>query len=138
MAITQTTCTSFKVELLTGTHDFSSDTFKIALYTGAATLGADTTAYSATNEVSATGYTAGGNTLTVSTTPTSSSTIAYASFANTSWASALTARGALIYNSSKSNKAVAVLDFGADKTSSGTFTVTFPTADATSAIIRIS
>jgi len=138
MAITQTTCTSFKVELLTGTHNFSSDTFKVALYTGDATLGADTTAYSATNEVSATGYTAGGNTLTVSTTPTSSSTIAYASFANTSWSSALTARGALIYNSSKSNKAVAVLDFGADKTSSGTFTVTFPTADATSAIIRIS
>jgi len=138
MAITQTTCTSFKVELLTGTHDFNSDTFKIALYTGAATLGADTTAYSTSNEVSASGYTAGGNTLTVSTVPTSSSTIAYVSFANTSWSSALTARGALIYNSSKSNKAVAVLDFGADKTSSGTFTVTFPTADATSAIIRIS
>ena len=138
MAITQTTCTSFKVELLTGTHDFSSDTFKIALYTGAATLGADTTAYSASNEVSASGYAAGGNTLTVSTTPTSSSTTAYVSFANTSWSSALTARGALIYNSSKSNKAVAVLDFGADKTSSATFTVTFPTADATSAIIRIS
>jgi hypothetical protein len=138
MAITQTTCTSFKVELLTGTHDFSSDTFKIALYTGAATLGADTTAYSASNEVSASGYAAGGNTLTVSTTPTSSSTTAYVSFANTSWSSALTARGALIYNSSKSNKAVAVLDFGADKTSSATFTVTFPTADATSAIVRIS
>jgi hypothetical protein len=138
MAITQTTCTSFKVELLTGTHDFSSDTFKIALYTGAATLGADTTAYSVSNEVSASGYAAGGNTLTVSTAPTSSSTTAYVSFANTSWSSAFTARGALIYNSSKSNKAVAVLDFGADKTSSGTFTVTFPTADATSAIIRIS
>jgi hypothetical protein len=138
MAITQTTCTSFKVELLTGTHDFSSDTFKIALYTGAATLGADTTAYSASNEVSASGYAAGGNTLTVSTAPTSSSTTAYVSFANTSWSSALTARGALIYNSSKSNKAVAVLDFGADKTSSATFTVTFPTADATSAIVRIS
>jgi hypothetical protein len=138
MAITQTTCTSFKVELLTGTHDFSSDTFKIALYTGAATLGADTTAYSASNEVSASGYAAGGNTLTVLTTPTSSSTTAYVSFANTSWSSALTARGALIYNSSKSNKAVAVLDFGADKTSSATFTVTFPTADATSAIVRIS
>ena len=138
MAITQTQCTSFKVELLTGTHDFSSDTFKIALYTSAANLGADTTAYSASNEVSASGYTAGGNILTVSTTPTSSGTTAYISFANTSWSSALTARGALIYNSSKSNKAVAVLDFGADKTSSGTFTVTFPTADATSAIIRIS
>ena len=138
MAITQTTCTSFKVELLTGTHNFSSDTFKIALYISAANLGADTTAYSASNEVSASGYAAGGNTLTVSTTPTSSSTTAYVSFANTSWSSALTARGALIYNSSKSNKAVAVLDFGADKTSSATFTVTFPTADATSAIVRIS
>lgn len=138
MAITQTTCTSFKVELLTGTHNFSSDTFKIALYTGAATLNADTTVYTTSNEVSATGYTAGGNTLTVSTTPTSSSTIAYVSFSNTSWSSALTARGALIYNSSKSNKAVAVLDFGADKTSTGTFTVTFPAADATSAIVRIS
>jgi len=138
MAITQTQCTSFKVELLTGTHDFSSDTFKIALYTSAANLGADTTAYSTSNEISTLGYTAGGNILTVSTTPTSSGTTAYISFANTSWSSALTARGALIYNSSKSNKAVAVLDFGADKTSSGTFTVTFPTADATSAIIRIS
>lgn len=138
MAITQTTCTSFKVELLTGTHNFSSDTFKIALYTGAATLNADTTVYTTSNEVSATGYTAGGNTLTVSTTPTSSSTIAYVSFSNTSWSSALTARGALIYNSSKSNKAVAVLDFGADKTSTGTFTVTFPAANATSAIVRIS
>ena len=138
MAITQTTCPSFKVELLTGTHNFSSDTFKIALYTGAATLNADTTVYTTSNEVSATGYTAGGNTLTVSTTPTSSGTIAYVSFSNTSWSSALTARGALIYNSSKSNKAVAVLDFGADKTSTSTFTVTFPAADATSAIVRIS
>ena len=138
MAITQTTCTSFNVELLTGTHDFSSDTFKIALYTGSATINADTTVYTTSNEVSATGYTAGGNTLTVSTTPTSSGTIAYVSFSNTSWSSALTARGALIYNSSKSNKAVAVLDFGADKTSTSTFTVTFPAADATSAIVRIS
>lgn len=138
MAITQTTCTSFKVELLTGTHNFSSDTFKIALYTGAATLNAGTTVYTTSNEVSAAGYTAGGNTLTVSTTPTSSGTIAYVSFSNTSWSSALTARGALIYNSSKSNKAVAVLDFGADKTSTSTFTVTFPAADATSAIVRIS
>ena len=138
MAITQTTCTSFKVELLTGTHDFSSDTFKIALYTGDATVNADTTVYSSTNEVVAAGYTAGGNTLTVSTAPTSSSTIAYASFANTSWSSALTARGALIYNSSKADKAVAVLDFGANKTSTTTFVVTFPAADATSAIVRIS
>ena len=124
--------------MLTGTHDFSSDVFKIALYTGSATINADTTVYTTSNEVSATGYTAGGNTLTVSTTPTSSGTIAYVSFSNTSWSSALTARGALIYNSSKSNKAVAVLDFGADKTSTSTFTVTFPAADATSAIVRIS
>lgn len=138
MAINQTTCTSFKVELLNGVHDFSSDTFKIALYGAAGNIGADTTVYSTTNEVSASGYTAGGNTLTVSTAPTSSSTIAYISFANTSWSSALTARGALIYNSSKSDKAVAVVDFGADKTSVNTFTVTFPPADATSAIVRIS
>jgi len=138
MAITQTTCTSFKVELLTGTHDFNSDTFKIALYTSSATLNADTTAYSSTNEVSADGYTAGGNTLIVSPTPTSSGTIAYISFSSTSWSSALTARGALIYNSSKSNKAIAVLDFGADKTSAGVFTVNFPAPNQTSAIVRIS
>jgi len=138
MAITQTTCTSFKVELMQGVHNFDTDTFNIALYTSAATLGADTTAYSTANESAASGYTAGGNTLTVSTTPTSSGTIAFVSFANTEWTSALTARGALIYNSSKSNKAVAVLDFGADKTSATTFTITFPTADATNAVVRIS
>lgn len=138
MAITQTTCTSFKVELMQGVHNFDVDTFKIALYTSAATLEADTTAYSTANESAASGYTAGGNTLTVSTTPTYSGTIAFVSFANTAWASALTARGALIYNSSKSDKAVAVLDFGADKTSATTFTVTFPTADATNAVVRIS
>ena len=140
MAITQAQCTSFKKELLSGTHDFSSDTFKMALYTADATLNADNTVYTTTNEVSGTGYSAGGNTLTVSTTPSSSGTTAYVSFSNTSWASStITARGALIYNSSKANRAVAVLDFGADKSSSSsTFTVTFPTADADSAIIRIS
>lgn len=139
MAITQAMCTSFKVDLLDGEHDFGVDTFKIALYTSSATLGATTTAYSATNETSGTGYTAGGNTLTVSTTPTSSGTTAYISFANTTWSTAsITARGALIYNSTNANKAVAVLDFGSDKTSTaGDFTINFPTADASNAIIRI-
>lgn len=145
MSIAQTTTTSFRVQLLQAVHNFDTDTFKIALYTGAADIGPDTTAYTATGEASGTGYTAGGNTLTVSVTPTYATNTygavtAYISFANTSWASAsFTARGALIYNSSKSNKSVAVLDFGADKTvTAGTFTVQFPTADANSAIVRIS
>jgi hypothetical protein len=139
MAITQAMCTSFKVDLLEGDQDFDVDTFKIALYTSSATLDASTTVYSVTNEVSGTGYTAGGNTLTVSTTPTSSGTTAYISFSNTTWSTAtITARGALIYNSSKANAAVAVLDFGSDKTSTaGDFTIQFPTADASNAIIRI-
>lgn len=141
MAITQALCTSFKVELLTGTHNFtasSGDTFKIALFTSSASLDASTTAYSTTNEVTGTGYTAGGNTLT-NVTPTSSGTTAYIDFADTTWASAtITARGALIYNYSDSNKAVAVLDFGGDKTSTnGDFTIQFPTADSSSAIVRI-
>ena len=140
MAISQAMCTSFKVDLLAGNQDFDTDVFKIALYTSSATLGASTTAYTTSGEVPSTGnYTAGGNTLTVSVTPTSSGTTAYISFANTTWAAAtITARGALIYNSSKSNKAVAVLDFGSDKTSTdGDFTINFPTADASNAIIRI-
>jgi len=139
MAITQAMCTSFKVDLLDGEHDFGVDTFKIALYTSSATLDATTTAYSVTNETSGTGYTAGGNTLTVSTTPTSSGTTAFISFSNTTWSTAtITARGALIYNSSNADKAVAVLDFGSDKTSTaGDFTIQFPTADASNAIIRI-
>lgn len=145
MAITQSVATSFKVELMTGTHDFSTDTFKIALYTSSAALSQTVTAYTATNEVSGTGYTAGGNTLTVSVSPTSANNssgigTAYISFSNTTWpASTITARGALIYNSSKANRAVAVLDFGADKaTSNDTFAVNFPTADANYAIVRIS
>mgnify|MGYP002628833024 FL=1 len=140
MAITQTLCTSFKVEVLNGVHNFSANTFKLALYTDSATIGADTLIYTTNNEVVGTGYTAGGNTLTVSVTPVSSGTTAYVSFTNTSWASStITARGALIYNSSQSNKAVAVLDFGADKTTSNSvFTITFPAASATSAIVRIS
>jgi len=139
MAITQAMCTSFKVDLLDGEHDFGVDTFKIALYTSSATLDATTTAYSVTNETSGTGYTAGGNTLTVSTTPTSSGTTAFISFSNTTWSTAtITARGALIYNSTNADKAVAVLDFGSDKTSTaGDFTIQFPTADASNAIIRI-
>ena len=141
MAITQAMCTSFKQELLTGTHDFTNstgDTFKIAMYTSSATLGAATTAYSVTNEVSGTGYTAGGNTLT-NVTPSTSGTTAFTDFADTTWSSAtITARGALIYNSTDSDKAVVVLDFGSDKTSTnGDFTIQFPTADASNAIIRI-
>jgi len=141
MAITQAMCTSFKQELLTGTHDFTNstgDTFKIALFTSSATLGAATTAYTTSNEVSGTGYTAGGNTLT-NVTPSTSGTTAFTDFADTTWSSAtITARGALIYNSTDSDKAVVVLDFGSDKTSTnGDFTIQFPTADASNAIIRI-
>lgn len=152
MAISQTATTSFKVELLQGVHNFgptSPNTFKIALFTAAASIGPTTTQYTSgmTGEVSSsgTGYTTGGNTLTISVSPTSgnnSSNVptAYVSFSNTSWSSAtFTARGALIYNSSQSNKSVAVLDFGSDKTvSNDTFTIDFPTPDANSAIVRIS
>ena len=111
----------------------------MALYTSSATLGATTTAYTTTNEITGTGYTAGGNTLAVSVSPTSSGTTAYLSFTDTSWTTAtFTCRGALIYNSTNSNKAVAVFDFGSDKqVIGGTFTITFPTADSTSAVIRI-
>jgi hypothetical protein len=133
-------CTSFKSEALQGVHDFTTDTFKIALYTSSATLSAATTAYSATNEVSGTGYTAGGETLTVTGGSVSTSgTTAYVDFSDVTWSTAtITARGALIYNSSQANKAVAVLDFGSDKTSTaGDFVVTMPTADASNAIIRI-
>ena len=142
MAISQAMCTSFKVELLQGVHNFTAstgDTFKIALYTSSATLGASTTAYTVSNEVSGPGYTAGGNTLT-NVTPTSSGTTAFTDFADTTWTTAtITARGALIYNSTESDKAVCVLDFGSDKTSTaGNFTIVFPTADASNAIIRIS
>jgi len=140
MAITQTICTSFKKELLEGGHDFTSDTFKIALYTSSATLDATTTAYSATNEVTGTNYTAGGATLTVTGGAVSTSgTTVYVDFSDATWASStITARGALIYNSTASNKAVVVLDFGLDKSSTAsTFTVTFPTADSSSAIVRI-
>lgn len=141
MAITQTMCTSFKKALLDGEMDFSSNTsqtFKIALFTSAATLNADTTAYTSSNEVVGAGYTAGGNTLTV-VAPATSGTTAFLDFSDTTWSSAtITARGALIYQSGGSNPAVAVLDFGSDKsTVADSFTVQFPTADASTAIVRI-
>ena len=148
MAISQAMATSFKVDLLNGIHAFgttvtrgstTADTFKNALYTSSATLDATTTTYSVTNEVAGTGYSAGGNTLSVSQTPTSTSTTAWLDFADTTWsASTITANGALVYNSTQSDKAVAVLAFGGDKTSTnGDFTVIFPTADSSNAIIRI-
>ena len=142
MAITQTLTTSFKVQLLAAGQNFTSgtgNTFKIARYTSAATLDATTATYTASNEVVGTGYTAGGNTLSISQSPTSGGTTAYISFANTSWTGAsFTCRGALIYNSSNANASVAVFDFGSDKTVvAGTFTIQFPTADATNAVIRI-
>ena len=140
MALTQGQCTVFKVNLLKGLENFNTGTtytYKIALYTASATLDAGTLAYSTDNEVSGTGYTAGGKVL-APTVPLSSGTTAYISFANVTWSPAsFTTRGALIYNST-TGAAVAVLDFGADKTATNTFTVTFPTADASNAIIRIS
>ena len=147
MAISQAMCTSFKVELLNGIHAFgttvarggtTADTFKLALYTSSASLDASTTAYTTSNEVSGTGYTAAGAALTVATV-TSSSTTALLDFNDLTFSTAtLTARGALIYNDTQSDKAVAVLDFGGDKTSTaGDFTVVFPTADSSNAIIRI-
>jgi len=136
MAINQTQCTSFKLEILEAVHDFTTDTFKIALYTSAATLGASTTVYTSTGEAVGTGYVAGGIALT-GVSVLSSGTTAYVDFADASWTASITARGALIYNSSKSNKAVAVLDFGADKTSTNTFNVQMPPNTASDAIIRI-
>lgn len=155
MAITQAMCTSFKQEILQGIHNFtngagggtstttgSGNTFKIALYTSSATLDSSTTLYSVTNEVSGTGYSAGGNTLT-NVTPSTSGTTALTDFADTTWSTAtITARGALVYNSSTTagtaDRAVIVLDFGSDKTSTaGDFTISFPSPDASNAIIRI-
>jgi len=142
MAISQAMATSFKVQILDGDFDFSSGTsqvFKLALYTNSATLDATTTAYSATNEVSGTGYSAGGGTLTISANPASSGTTAFLDFADLTFSNAtITARGALIYKVGGGDPAVAVLDFGSDKTSTaGDFTIVFPAADASNAIIRI-
>jgi len=136
MSIVQTQTTSFKKELYQGIHDLSTDTLKIALYTASANLNETTTAYSATNEVTGTGYVAGGVTLT-GTTINSSNYTAYVDFANVVFGASVTARCALIYNSSKSNKSIAVLDFGSDKTSTN-FTITMPANTATAALIRSS
>lgn len=141
MAISTSMTTSFKSGLMSALHDFDNpggNTFKIALYTSSATLGASTTAYSATNETSGTGYTAGGQALT-SVSPTTSGTTAYVDFADVTWTSStITANGALIYNANSSNASVVTLAFGSDKSSSnGDFQIIFPTANATDAIIRI-
>jgi hypothetical protein len=134
--ITQTACTVFKVNLLNGAENFTTGIYKIALYTAIADLGADTLAYTTSNEISGTGYSLGGKTLT-NIVPTSSNNVAYISFDPVTWNPAsFTARGALIYNSA-TNAAVAVLDFGSDKTATNTFTVTFPAATSSSAVIRL-
>lgn len=137
MAIAQTLCSSFKEQLLLAVHDFSTDTFKMALYTANASLGPTTTVYTATGEVVATGYIAGGQIMT-GVVVNLTDTVAWVDFNDVTWTSpSLTARGALIYNATKGNKAVAVLDFGSDKTTNTTFTVQMPTPDASSALIRI-
>ena len=141
MAITSAITTSFKQQLLVGTHDFTNstgDTFKLALYTSSATLGASTTAYTTTGEASGTNYSAGGSNLT-NVTPFATGTTAVVDFNDLTFSTAtITARGCLIYNSTDSNKAVAAIDFGGDKTSTaGDFTIVFPTPTATGAIIRL-
>ena len=138
MAIVQTQTTSFKAELYQGIHDLTTDVIKIALYTANANLNETTTVYSVTNEVANTGtYVAGGATLTPVTVASSGYT-AYVGFPNISWTGVITARGALIYNSSQGNKSIAVLDFGSDKISTVTFTITMPANTATAALIRSS
>ena len=137
MSIVQTQTTSFKKELYTAVHNLSTDVVNIALYTASADLNEDTTVYSATNEVSGTGYTAGGQALT-GVSISSSGYIAYVNWDNVSWTAALTARCALIYNVTQGNKSIAVLDFGSDKTSTTTFTITMPANTSTTALIRSS
>jgi len=137
MSLQQGATDAFKTGLMNGTYNFTSGSFKIALYTGSATLGPDTAVYTSTNEVVATGYTAGGEALPVSVVPTSANNITYISFSNVTWYGSITARGALIYQSGGSNPTVCVLDFGSDKTSIASLTVQFPTANSSNAIIRI-
>jgi hypothetical protein len=138
VSIVQTQTTSFKAQLYQGIHDLTTDVIKIALYTANANLNADTTVYSSTNEVAATGtYVAGGATMTGITVSTSGYT-AYVGFDNVSWTGVITARCALIYNETKGNKSVAVLDFGSDKTSVTTFLITMPANTSTTALIRSS
>jgi hypothetical protein len=138
MSIIQTQTTSFKAQLYQGIHDLTTDVIKIALYTASADLNENTTVYSATNEIANTGtYVAGGAQLTPITVSSSGYT-AYVGFPNISWTGAITARCALIYNVTQGNKSIAVLDFGSDKTSVGTFTITMPANTATAALIRSS
>ena len=138
MSIIQTQTTSFKAQLYQGIHDLTTDVIKIALYTASADLNEDTTVYNSTNEVPNTGtYAAGGAQLTPITVSSSEYT-AFVGFPNISWTGAITARCALIYNSTQGNKSIAVLDFGSDKTSVGTFTITMPANTATAALIRSS
>ena len=136
MSIVQGQTTSFKKELYEGIHDLVTDTLKMALYTSNADLNQDTTVYSATNEITGTGYSAGGNVVTGATV-SSSGTTAYVNFSNVIWdPAAFTARCALLYNSSKANRSIAVLDFGSDKTTSSKFTVVMPVDSATTALLR--
>lgn len=135
MSIVQTQTTSFKEELYKGVHDLTTDIIKIALYTADANLNADTTVYTASNEASGGNYVAGGSTLSP-VSVSSSGTTAYVDFPDVSWTGVITARCALIYNSSKGNKSIAVLDFGSDKTSTNTFLITMPPNTATEALIR--
>jgi hypothetical protein len=137
MSIQQTLTTSFKQQILQAQQNIATDTLKIALYTGLATLGPDTTVYAATYEVVGTGYTVGGKTLTGVTISTSTNGVVYVDFADAVWnPAAFTCRGALIYNASQANKSVAVLDFGSDKTCQNTFTVQMPENISTSALLR--
>ena len=142
MAIQQGATNTFKLGMPKGDFDFDTNTFKIALYTGAASIGPDTTAYTTDGEVVASGYTAGGQALTITQAPTignqSGNATVYLSFANVTWNAALTARGALIYQVGSGDPSVCVLDFGGDKTSTTTFTVQFPAVTSTAAIIRLS
>jgi len=142
MPLVQGATNTFKTGLASGTFNFASDTFKIALYNDTASLGPTTSAYTTSGEITGTGYTAGGNTLTVSVTPTTgadpTNTTAYLSFSNSTWnPAAFTCRGALIYKSGGGNPTVCVLDFGGDKACATSFEVQFPAASSTSAIIRI-
>ena len=137
MALEQGATNAFATGLMNGVYNFTSGSFKMALYTGSASLGPDTAVYTSSNEVVATGYTAGGIALPVSVVPISANDVTYISFANVTWYGSITARGALIYQDGGSNPTVCVLDFGSDKTSITSLTVQFPTANSTNAIIRI-
>jgi hypothetical protein len=137
MALQQGATNAFATGLMNGVYNFTTNSFKIALYTGSATLGPDTAIYTSSNEVVATGYTAGGIALPVSVVPISANDVTYISFSNVTWYGSITARGALIYQDGGSNPTVCVLDFGSDKTSITSLTIQFPTANSTNAIIRI-